>query len=101
MTRLLLVAMLALATAFAAPAHAADCRIGAYRLADGAVVDVNGADDAALRWRREDGTTGLLKHAAGDRWTSTLGWTGRPDGKTVAFDCAAGTIDFAGTARMP
>jgi hypothetical protein len=98
MTRLLIVAMLAFATAFAAPAHAADCRIGAYRLADGGVIDVNGADDGALRWRLEDGTTGLLKRAAGDRWTSTLGWTGRSDGKTVGFDCAAGRIDFAGTA---
>ena len=38
----------------------------------------------------------LHKQADGS-WSSTLGWTDRPDGKVVRFsDCARGDIDFAG-----
>jgi len=74
---------------------AGDCRIGAYRLADGSVVDIGAADGQALRWRRFDGTVGALHKGDDGRWTSTLGWTDRPDGKTVVFsDCAAGDITF-------
>jgi pimeloyl-ACP methyl ester carboxylesterase len=85
--------------AFAAtPAHAAatDCRIGTYRLTDGADVDVGSVDGQSLRWRRKDGTSGKLTPTADGRWTSTLGWTDRRDGKTVAFDCDRASIDFAG-----
>ena len=72
-----------------------DCRIGAYRLSDGGVVDIGPSDGPTLRWRRFDGTTGALREAPDGTWTSTLGWTGRPDGKTVSLsDCAAGDIDF-------
>lgn len=84
-------------------AHAADsstsnCNVGAYRLGDGSVVDVGPSDGAHLRWRREDGATGLLTSHADGTWTSTLGWTDRPDGIKVAFsDCAKGRIDFNGT----
>lgn len=80
-----------------------DCHIGAYRLAEGQVVDVAPADDK-LRWRNFDGTTGLLSRQADGTFASTYGWTGRPDGKTVSFsDCAEGRIDFAGQAgrRIP
>src|SRR6478736_7789050 len=80
-------------SAYSAPP---DCRIGSYRLTDGSDVDVGPADGNALRWRRKDGTTGKLTAGARDRWTSTIGWTGRADGKTVAFDCDRGTVDFAG-----
>ena len=83
-------------------AHAADtsvgnCHVGAYRLADGSVVDVGPSDGAHLRWRREDGTTGLLTSHADGTWTSTRGWTDKPDGIKVGFsDCAKGRVDFAG-----
>jgi len=85
-------------------AHAADasvdnnCHVGAYRLTDGSVVDVGPSDGSHLRWRREDGTTGSLTPHADGTWTSTLGWTDRPDGVKVAFsDCADARIDFNGT----
>src|SRR5690242_11559484 len=80
-----------------------DCRIGVYRLADGGTVDVGATDGDHLRWRKEDGTTGVLTLARGDIWTSTLGWTKRPDGKRASFDCGKGTIVFAGLAgkRIP
>ena len=80
-----------------------DCRIGIYQLTDGSKVDVGATDGDHLRWRKEDGTTGLLTPGANDVWTSTLGWTDRPDGKRVSFDCGKGTITFAGVAgrRIP
>ncbi|HTW36640.1 MAG TPA: alpha/beta hydrolase [Rhizomicrobium sp.] len=74
-----------------------DCHIGAYRLADGGLVDIGASEPNTLRWRRFDGAVGQLKKTADGAWTSTYGWTGRPDGKTVRFsDCAAGRIDFDG-----
>lgn len=74
-----------------------DCHIGAYRLADGGLVDIGASDVNTLRWRRFDGTVGQLTKKADGEWASTYGWTKRPDGKTVRFsDCAAGNIDFNG-----
>ena len=74
-----------------------DCRIGAYRLTDGNVVDIGPSDEDALRWRRFDGTTGKLHKSADGSWSSTLGFTDKPDGKTVTFsDCAKGDISFNG-----
>jgi len=85
----------ALVPASALAESPANCHIGAYRLSDGSVVDIGATDSDALRWRRFDGTTGELRQATDQSWTSTLGWTGRADGKTVAFsDCAAGEIRF-------
>lgn len=81
----------------AAAAGDRDCRIGTYRLINGSDVDVGFVDGNHLRWRRKDGTTGLLTRTTGDQWVSTLGWTGRPDGMQVSFDCARQAIDFAGT----
>ena len=50
-----------------------------------------------MRWRRKDGTTGLLTADKDSDWISTLGWTERPDGKHVSFaDCGAGRITFDG-----
>jgi hypothetical protein len=74
-----------------------DCRIGIYRLANGENVDIGATDGDHLRWRRNDGTTGLLSEAGDESWTSTLGWTGRPDGKRVSFPgCETGRIKFDG-----
>lgn len=86
-----------LPTVASAADTAGDCRIGAYRLTDGTVVDIGASDDDALRWRRADGTTGALHKNADGNWTSTLGWTEKRDGKTAAFsDCAKGEISFDG-----
>ncbi len=75
-----------------------DCRIGAYRLTEGSVVDIGPSDEDALRWRRFDGTTGELHKTADGGWSSTLGFTDKADGKTVTFsDCAKGDISFNGT----
>jgi pimeloyl-ACP methyl ester carboxylesterase len=73
-----------------------NCRIGTYQLHDGRDVDIGAADGNHLRWRKADGSTGMLTQGAGDVWISTLGWTGRPDGKHASFDCNQGTIIFAG-----
>ncbi|HMJ05030.1 MAG TPA: hypothetical protein VK474_02125 [Chthoniobacterales bacterium] len=92
-------AALALAAqcAIAADDLAGDCRIGTYRLQDGTNVDIGATDGRHLRWRREDGTTGVLTEGNDGGWTSTLGWTERPDGKRVSFsDCAKGEITFDG-----
>ncbi|MDQ0464352.1 dienelactone hydrolase [Caulobacter ginsengisoli] len=73
-----------------------DCRVGAYRLAGGRVVDIAPTDGDTLRWRTFDGETGALHAAADGRWTSTFGWTDRPDGKAATFSCAKGRITFDG-----
>jgi hypothetical protein len=77
--------------------------VGIYQLADGGKLDVGMSDGKDLRWREEDGTTGLLTPDGKQGWTSSLGWTGRPDGKHVAFDCAQGSVSFAGVSgkRIP
>ena len=79
------------------------CAIGSYRLDDGRMLDIGPGDAGQLRWRLPDGTTGALAPDADGGWTSTLGWTGRPDGHEVRFDCANGGIHFddAHGARVP
>lgn len=90
-TALLAITLAMTTTAITRADSTGNCRIGAYRLKDGSVVDIAPTDSAALRWRKLDGTTGLLHEGADKAWTSTLGWTDRPDGKTATFgDCAAG-----------
>ncbi|THD61332.1 prolyl oligopeptidase family serine peptidase [Phenylobacterium sp.] len=94
-----LIALLGAVAILAAQAARADttsdCHVGAYRLADGRAVDVAPTDGDTLRWRLFTGETGLLHKRPDGAWDSTYGWTGRPDGKTVAFsDCAAGKITF-------
>jgi len=74
-----------------------ECRIGTYHLQDGTDVDIGATDGPHLRWRRKDGTTGELTERSDGTWTSTLGWTQRPDGKRVSFsDCAKSEISFDG-----
>lgn len=74
-----------------------DCRIGIYRLSDASDVDIAPSDADRLRWRRKDGTTGALTRNADGSWSSTLGWTERPDGKRVSFsECGSGEIVFDG-----
>jgi uncharacterized protein len=44
-----------------------------------------------------DGTTGVFHKKDDDFWTSTLGWTNRPDGHTASFThSASGEIEFDG-----
>jgi pimeloyl-ACP methyl ester carboxylesterase len=107
-TRLLFRARLAIAAvilaSLAMPAMASshgrtgDCPVGIYQLDDGSKLDVGYSDGDHLRWRKLDGTTGLLTRGADGAWTSTLGWTGRQDGKRASFDCDKGTVDFTGVA---
>jgi uncharacterized protein len=77
------------------------CAVGYYRLSGSAGVDLGYAGEDALRWRRPDGTSGLLTPTGEHAWTSTAGWTGRTDGVQVdTRACAQGQISFAGkTAR--
>ncbi len=92
-------AMFALAaeSAVASDDLTGDCRIGTYHLEDGTDVDIGATEGPHLRWRRRDGTTGELTKESDGSWTSTLGWTKRPDGKRVSFsDCARGEISFDG-----
>lgn len=92
-------AMFALAAqrALASDDLTGDCRIGTYHLQDGTDVDIGATEGPHLRWRRRDGTTGELSKEGDGSWTSTLGWTKRPDGKRVSFsDCASGEITFDG-----
>ena len=80
-----------------AAALTGDCHIGIYRLGDHTDVDIAPSNEGTLRWRRKDGTSGALTRSADGNWSSTLGWTGRPDGKVVSFsDCGAGMIRFDG-----
>jgi dienelactone hydrolase len=72
-----------------------DCHVGSYRLSDSRTVDVAPSDDNTLRWRMFTGETGKLHPQANGTWTSTYGWTDRPDGKIVSFsDCGTGQIAF-------
>ena len=93
----------ALAAAFLAPGaawagQAKDCHVGTYRFADGSFVDIASRDDDTLRWRLFDGKTGVLHPGSDGVWTSTLGWTKKPDGTSATFadDCKAGDIRFNG-----
>jgi dienelactone hydrolase len=71
-----------------------DCAVGTYRLSDGSIVDVAPTAESKLRWRRTEGTTGVLSRTDAGKWTSTLGWTGLPDGHEIRFDCATRRIRF-------
>ena len=74
-----------------------DCQIGTYRFADGAIVDIGRSEGETFRWRKFDGTTGVLHKKGDSSWTSTLGWTDHPDGHTASFTpCAMGEIEFDG-----
>lgn len=83
------------AGATASAADKQDCHIGSYRLSDGTAIDVAPSEGNTLRWRLFTGETGQLHARKDGGWTSTYGWTTRPDGITVAFsDCTQGEITF-------
>jgi len=84
-------------SATAAQDMVGNCRIGIYHLRDGSDVDIAPGEGSHLRWRRKDGTSGELTETTDGTWTSTLGWTSRPDGRRVSFsECGKGAITFAG-----
>jgi pimeloyl-ACP methyl ester carboxylesterase len=73
------------------------CELGAYRFPDGEIVDIARSEGDTFRWRKFDGSTGVLHKKQDGSWTSTLGWTARPDGHTASFTrCATGEIEFDG-----
>src|SRR6266480_4363206 len=76
---------------------AGDCQVGAYRFSDGEIIDIARSEGATFRWRKFDGITGALHNKGDGSWTSTMGWTDRPDGHTASFTrCATGEIEFDG-----
>jgi uncharacterized protein len=80
-----------------AQAPIAECAASYYRLSDGSGVDIAPSAEGHYRWRRLDGTSGLLSPRAAGEWSSTLGWTGRDDGKVVDLStCARGKVRFDG-----
>jgi dienelactone hydrolase len=73
-----------------------NCHVGSYQLSNDTIVDIAPSEAGTLRWRLFTGETGQLHTQTDQTWTSTLGWTDRPDGKTVSFPaCKAGDILFA------
>ncbi|QNA86364.1 alpha/beta fold hydrolase [Sphingomonas sp. So64.6b] len=80
------------------------CEAAYYRLSDGSGIDIAPSTAGHFRWRRPDGTTGLLSSRGNGVWDSSTGWTERPDGKTVDLShCANGSIKFNGDhgTRLP
>src|SRR5947207_2496154 len=74
-----------------------DCQIGTYRFPNGEIVDIARSEGDTFRWRKFDGTTGVLQKKKDGLWTSALGWTNRPDGHTASLTgCATGEIEFDG-----
>jgi uncharacterized protein len=74
-----------------------DCQIGTYRFSDGEIVDIARPEADTFRWRKFDGTTGVLHKKGDGSWTSTLGWTDHPDGHTASFTHgAASELEFDG-----
>lgn len=72
-----------------------NCHVGSYRLNDGTDVDVAPSEPGTLRWRMFTGETGQLHLQKNGSWSSTYGWTNRPDGKTVTFSsCDKAEITF-------
>ena len=95
---LALLLLAAVMEASAADGTGLDCPPSFYALADGSGVDIAPSDEGHLRWRRLDGTIGYLTSQGNGKWTSTLGWTERSDGKLVDLSqCSEGRIVFAGT----
>jgi dienelactone hydrolase len=93
---LLVLALSFVSFAAAKPPNFGDCRVGTYALPGGDVVDISPSSERALRWRRFDGTTGALEESANGVWKSSTGWTQKPDGIEVRFDCEHDEILFGG-----
>jgi uncharacterized protein len=86
--------LLALASV-ASVAAEVPCEVGSYQMADGTSLDIAASEAGKLRWRHPDGRTGQLTSQGKGRWTSTLGWIGKPDGHQVTLaDCQRGEIRF-------
>jgi uncharacterized protein len=84
-------------TSGAAAKASDDCPIGVYCFPDGEIVDIAPSEGNTFRWRKFDGSTGVLHKKEDGSWTSTLGWTNRADGHTASFTgCANGEIEFDG-----
>ena len=101
--KLLTLFVLAL-TGAAAVAGEVPCEVGSYAMADGSSLDIAASEPGKLRWRRPDGRSGQLTSQGRGRWTSTLGWTKRPDGHEVTIDdCKRSEIRFDGVKgrRLP
>src|SRR5258708_35468585 len=92
------IALFGLSVSSAVPAAADttnNCHIGSYRLSDGKAIDIAPSDGDTLRWRMFTGETGQLHPQKTGTWSSTYGWTDRPDGKSVSFsDGDKGEIRF-------
>lgn len=89
-------ALLASVPAFADPA--ANCYVGSYRMANGAAVDIAPSEGDTLRWRMFTGESGQLHKQADGTWTSTFGWSDRPDGRVVSFSsCEKNEMAFGAT----
>jgi uncharacterized protein len=80
-----------------AQSTAKECAPSFYQFANGSGMDIAPAADGHYRWRRLDGTSGLLSQRPDGKWSSSFGWTGRDDGKVIDLShCAEGNILFAG-----
>ena len=78
-----------------------NCHVGTYHFARQPTVDVGPNEPGKLRWRRTDGTTGELTRSSHGDWTSTRGWTDRPDGIHVTFGrCGSDGVLFDGMQGM-
>ena len=76
---------------------AAECAPSYFQLSDGSGVDIAPLDEEHFRWRRPDGTSGLLSRREDGLWSSSLGWTGREDGVVVDLSgCGQGVVRFDG-----
>lgn len=73
-----------------------DC-VGTYRFSDGNIIDIARSEGDTFRWRKLDGTTGVLHKKPDDSYASTLGWTDHPDGHSASLaGCATGELVFDG-----
>ena len=78
-------------------ASVGDCHAGTYQLSNSSVIYLASSGGDAFFWLEFDGTAGVLHKTQEGGWSSTIGWTGRPDGKSASFSpCATGKIEFNG-----
>jgi len=85
--------LMILSSSARAETPAARCQPAYYRFADGSGIDIAPVDDTHYRWRRLDGTVGLLSVRSDGKWSSSLGWTGEEDGQVVDLSaCDRGDI---------
>ena len=76
--------------------QAVSCQPSYYKIGDTTGIDIAPVDDEHYRWRRIDGTVGLLALRPDGKWSSSLGWTGEDDGNIVDLSaCDRGEIRFS------